>query len=142
MTGRRSIRVLIINAYDEREMYAEAFRNRGLDVTTAATAAEGLASVTRRPPDVVVQGMAFGDGNGIDLARALTDRLSATGGALIVISGFTDAPTLASIRLTGCDAVLLKPCLPDELLRTIRAVYRSSGRVARASGRRRSSSRD
>ena len=63
--------VLIINAFDERDMYAEALRNAGLIVTTAISASEGIERLTTVGPDVVIQRMAFADRTGFDLAAEL-----------------------------------------------------------------------
>jgi two-component system, cell cycle response regulator DivK len=144
-TARHPLRVLIINAFDEREMYAEALQAAGLSVTTAATATQGLEQFLATMPDVVVQGMAFSDRAGIALAGDLS-RLRSPATSLIVITGFTDAARLDELHAMRCDAVLLKPCLPEQLLRTVKRVHSSRvrgggrGRTGR-SGRTASSGR-
>jgi hypothetical protein len=97
MILRRPIRVVIINAYDEQEMYAEALRSRGLDVMTVASGAEGPAAVTRAQPDAFGQRMTFKDGPLVDLAVALENRLSALRTGLVMLSGFADSPTPIAI---------------------------------------------
>jgi len=59
--------VLLIDAYNEREMYAEAIRSQGFVVTTAATATEGLIVLRQHRPDVIVQGMRLPDLDGREL---------------------------------------------------------------------------
>jgi hypothetical protein len=88
---------VIINAYDEREMYAEALRSRGLDVMTVASGAERPAAVTRAQPDALGQRMTFKDGPLVDLAVALENRLSAIRTGLVMLSGFADSPTPIAI---------------------------------------------
>ena len=46
---------------------ARAMETRGFDVEAAASVAEGLASLKRRPPAFAVVDMRLDDGNGIDV---------------------------------------------------------------------------
>jgi DNA-binding NtrC family response regulator len=109
--------ILIIDAFDERDMYAEAFRARGHTVVTASTAIEGLRLIQQHRPDVVVQGLALPDLSGIELGKRIKQHDRSL--PVIAISGFTDETTLRSARVCRFDAILLKPCLPEELLREI-----------------------
>jgi DNA-binding response OmpR family regulator len=112
-----TICILIIDAFDERDMYAEAFRARGHTVVTASTAIEGLRLIQQHRPDVVVQGLALPDLSGIELGKRIKQHHRSL--PVIAISGFTDETTLRSTRVCRFDALLLKPCLPEELLRGI-----------------------
>jgi two-component system OmpR family response regulator len=114
--------ILVIDAYDEGDMYAEALRKWGFDVATASTAAQGLAAARTMAPDIIVQGVAFPDLSGAELARQLKQAVRSR--PLIVLSGFRDERTLQSIQASGCDAVLEKPCLPSTLLGEIRGLLR------------------
>ena len=116
---RPPVRVLVVDAFDEREMYAEALRNSGMRVFTAATTSAARSAVRRHRFDVVIQGSVFADGSAADLAAEFRRSRRLKGVPLIVLSGFTDAPRVASMQQSGCDAILLKPCLPDDLLREI-----------------------
>jgi two-component system KDP operon response regulator KdpE len=118
--SRRAIHVLIIDAYDEREMYAEAFRKHGLTVSTASTAAEGLTRFGQRQADVIVQGFVLPDMPGIELVTRLKVLAQMP---IIVLSGFTDPSTLGAIYAAGADSVKLKPCLPDMLLGEVKRLF-------------------
>jgi CheY-like chemotaxis protein len=120
----RDIRVLIIDAFDERDMYAEAFRSYGFTVTTASTATEGLKILDAQGIDVIVQGLVFPDLVGVELARRLKARGDTRRKPLIVLSGFTDQQTLDAVRATGSDSVLIKPCSPTTLAAEIQRVLR------------------
>jgi two-component system cell cycle response regulator DivK len=117
--SRRLLRVLIVDAYDERDMYAEALVRHGFDVLTASTAIAALKLVTRTPPDVVVQGSMFPDLSGIGLTRRLKSLPQTRSAPLIVLSGFSDQATLGLIREGGCDSILVTPCLPEALLQEV-----------------------
>ena len=116
------LRVLVIDAYDEREMYAEALRAYGFEVTTAATALEGLETARRVRHDVIVQGLAFADLSGLELAARLKAGRETTQTPIIAISGFTDDAHVEAARAAGCRAVLIKPCDPRVLAAELRRV--------------------
>jgi two-component system phosphate regulon response regulator PhoB len=118
----RAIRVLVIDAYDERDMYAEALGLYGFAVDTAATAAEGLKLLERQHVDVIVHGLVFPDLSGIELARQLRTRRETKRTPLIVLSGFIDQHNLDAVRATGCSSILVKPCDPGMLAAEIRRV--------------------
>lgn len=120
----RDVRVLIIDAFDERDMYAEAFRSYGFTVTTASTATEGLKILDAQGIDVIVQGLVFPDLLGLELARQLKARADTRSKPLIVLSGFTDQQTLDAVRAIGSDSVLIKPCSPPMLAAEIQRVLR------------------
>jgi DNA-binding response OmpR family regulator len=115
--------IAIIDAYDERDMYAEAFRREGYLVTTARTAGEGLALVSEDSPDVVIHGVALPDMHGAELARRLRTAVIRTI-RVVAITGFTDNSTVRSLRDAGCDAIVQKPCLPEDLIAQVRRVLR------------------
>jgi CheY-like chemotaxis protein len=134
--------VLLIDAYDEREMYAQMMRFHGFLVTTASTAHDGYALLARARPDVIVQGMKLPDASGCDVARTLKTATRTCNIPLIGLTGYSDRGFLEAARAAGCDSVLLKPCLPDALIAEIRRLLARAApprrrSVAKAALRRR-----
>lgn len=125
----RAVRVLVIDAYDERDMYEEALSSYGFAVATAGTAAEGLKLLERQHVDVIVQGLVFPDLSGIELARQLKTRTETRRTPLIVLSGFIDQHNLDAVRATGCSSILIKPCDPGMLATEIRRVLARTSQV-------------
>jgi len=125
MARVRPVHLVIVDAYDECEMYAEAFRDEGLKVTTARTAAEGLSSIRAQTPDLIIQGVRLPDVAGTELARELKSSPRTKDTPLVILTGFSDEANLQKIREAGCDAIVVKPCLPADLLREVRRLLAS-----------------
>jgi two-component system, cell cycle response regulator DivK len=119
-TPSRKTRVLIVDdAEDNREVYAEYLRFRGFAVTEAATGAAALEEVSRVDPDVVLLDMRLPDINGSDVSRQLRAR-QARRPTIIALSASVFDSDIATALGSGCDAFLAKPCLPETLEREIR----------------------
>jgi DNA-binding response OmpR family regulator len=120
----KRVRVLIVDAFDEREMYAEALRSYGYSVATASTATQALRLIETSRYDLIVHGLMLPDIPGIELAERLSAHDHTRATPRIVISGFSDDESLKAARATGCRTVLLKPCEPRMLAAEIRRVLR------------------
>jgi DNA-binding response OmpR family regulator len=124
---RRTPRIVIIDAYDECDMYAEAFRAAGYAVSISCTASNGLDLVIHDPPDAVIHGVRLPDMHGAELARRVRAAVSQPI-RVIAITGFTDKSTLQWLQDAGCDAIPWKPCLPDDVIAQVRVLLQRSGR--------------
>lgn len=113
--------ILLVDDFeDAREMYAEYLAFRGYRVAVAASgpAAVSIALAADRPAlilmDIQMQGM-----TGTEAMRLLREHPALTG---VPIVAFT-AHALEAERLQalsdGFDAVIPKPCLPDDLVTLI-----------------------
>jgi two-component system, cell cycle response regulator DivK len=129
------IHVVIIDGYDECDMYAEALRSYGIVVTTAESARDGIRLLESAQPDVVVQGLVFADLAGIELTQRIRAIPHLRRTPIAAVSGFTDRRTLDAAHEAGIDCVLLKPCLPERLLREIETLLAASRAQGRAEGR-------
>ena len=113
-----AIRVLLVEPdADSRELYALGLASLGWDVVTAMDgAAASLAFATQRPT-VVVSETWLPDGGEVARLRAFAD-------AGVPVVALTTAPAYQHGRFDGMrlSAIVMKPCLPDELAWTIRRV--------------------
>lgn len=116
------MRLLIVNAFDERDMYAEAFRGHGFTVKTAPSAREALAAARRQKPDAIVVGALLPDLSGAELVKRLKAELAPI--PVVLLTGFSDPQHGAAFRASGADLIVLKPCLPDDLLARVRELLR------------------
>ena len=98
---------------DARTMYGLYLKSRGCDVFTAADGASAIKQATALHPDLIVMDLAMPHVDG----WAATERLRRSPTtrdipiiALTAIPGARD-----SARLSGCDAFMAKPCLPQML---------------------------
>lgn len=96
---------------------ADWLREQGYATDTAATLAEGLSAVDRKPYDLVLVDIRLGDGDGFDLLVHCRKHCPAT--AVIMITGYgTVEVAIEAIRLGAFD-FLTKPLIDEELLMAI-----------------------
>jgi len=119
-THRR--RLLIVDAYDEREMYALAFRAAGFHVATARTM-RGASRHLHSNPDAIVVGAVLADGSGAEFVARLKQTTQLATTPIILLTGFIDRARFDAMRNSGADAVVLKPCLPPDLLDHIERLW-------------------
>ena len=115
-------RVLLVEPdVDTREMYVDFFAWRGVGVAGVPGAVEAVRAACIRMPEAVITCLRMPKVDGFELCDALP--------------GTTRTARIPVIALSSClpghdralgdrrfAAVLLKPCLPDVLLRTLRIV--------------------
>lgn len=111
--------VLIVDdARDNREGYAEYLRFRGFRVLEAGTGQEALRKAEECQPDVVVLDMRLPDIDGSEVSR----RLRAAGferTTIVAVSACVSRADVGAAIESGCDSFLPKPCLPDALVNEI-----------------------
>lgn len=114
--------VLIVDdAEDNREAYAEYLRFRGFRTTEAATGQEALRESRRSHPDVVLLDMRLPDVPGEEVSRQLR-REGGNRPRIIAISACIYPSDIAAALDSGCDVFLTKPCLPDQLVSEINRI--------------------
>jgi DNA-binding response OmpR family regulator len=119
-----AIRVLIVEPHDDtRELYRLWMSSLGWQVVTASDGASATVALGAGDPAVVVSEMRLPD-RGVEALLAA----AATGGVPVI--GLTTAP---SNHRRASDArvsvLLMKPCLPDEVVAAIRAVLPPSSGI-------------
>lgn len=105
--------LLVDDDADSRTMYGFYLRSLGCIVHTAADGDSAVKSATSLQPDVIVLDLAMPIVDGWTAAERLK-RASVT--RHIPIVALTAVPgARESTRISGCDAFLAKPCLPQLL---------------------------
>src|SRR3954468_16945302 len=110
-------RVLLVDdAVDEREMYAEWFRYHGFCTLQASSASDGFRLATELAADVIITDVRLPGG---DDGLRLTTRLKTTDSTaripVVVLSGYAGRREIEAARQAGCDRFVPKPCGPDRL---------------------------
>jgi CheY-like chemotaxis protein len=123
------IALLVDRDPDTRRMYAEYFRLAGCDVDEAEDGREALAKAISRHPDVVVTETRLPGMNGFDLCRLLHADEHTRSIPVVFVTADAFRADLDRARLSGADAVLVKPCLPERLLLEVRQVLTRSDEV-------------
>ena len=118
-------RILLIHAArDDREMYAEYLAAERFRVTEASTTDEAMPLIAQA--DAVVTGLLVP--GAVEPTQMIADiRMNPLTAAkpIIVVTGCAYSDKLQQARAAGADVVLLKPCLPNELLEHVKRLVRS-----------------
>jgi CheY-like chemotaxis protein len=116
--------VLVVDpCRDARELYELALGLDGLDVRTAATAAEALAIARESHPSVVLMELRLPGEDGLHVASEMVQQ--ANGGPQIVaMTADLMTFTAAAAHRAGCSVFLPKPCLPDVVVCEVRQALR------------------
>ena len=112
--------VLIVDdATDNREGYAQYLQFCGFRTAEAATGEEAIEQAHRSKPDAILLDMRLPGVDGVEVSR----RLRAVGFPnvpIIAVSACVFEPDVAAALESGCDAFLAKPCLPETVVHEIK----------------------
>jgi CheY-like chemotaxis protein len=115
--------VLIVDDFDDnRQMYAEFLAYSGFQVLEAANGEEALAKATEHVPDLVVMDLSLPVLDGWEATRRLKGDPRTRHIPVVALTGHALEGHSQGAREAGCDAFLAKPCLPDKLLETVKAM--------------------
>ncbi len=108
-------RVLLVEDHaDTRQMYAE-FLGIDFDVATAADGEEALRMMRERAPDVIVTDLSLPGMDGFELIASVREDATLKRIPIICLSGYGGYEHEQRARAAGCNRILQKPCMPDEL---------------------------
>jgi two-component system cell cycle response regulator DivK len=117
---KRSPLVLIVDdAKDNREGYAQYLQFCGFRTAEAETGLDALTEALRTHPDVILLDMRLPGIDGVEVTR----RLRAGGfesTPIIALSACVTEADIAAALASGCDAFLAKPCLPETVVDEIK----------------------
>ena len=112
--------VLVVDDHaDTREMYGQFLNTVGFSTCEAATCAEALARCRRGDIAAVVLDRRLPDGDGMDMCRTLKAETGTRHLPIVVLSGRQQDGA------TGADSYLMKPVVPDVLLRELERLLAS-----------------
>jgi CheY-like chemotaxis protein len=128
-TGRGGRRLpLILIADDDRdirELYRACFDMSGFATAEASTGEETIRVAERLLPDVLLTDLVFPDFDGLTVARRLKAQPLTAGIRVILLTGFGTDDFKRKAADAGVLRALLKPCLPDVMLREVRRALRT-----------------
>ena len=112
--------VLIVDdASDNREAYAEYLRFRGFRTLEAGTGAAAIALARSEQPDVILLDMRLPDIDGLEVSRLVRADPMLRQSKIIAVSAAVFPADVAAALASGCHVFLQKPCLPDALVAEI-----------------------
>src|SRR5204862_1016093 len=123
--GRRI--VIIEDEEDIVELLRYNFRKEGFEVESFSRGKEGLESLQRKPPDVVLLDILLPDQDGIEICRRLRadERLKGVPVIFLTAKG-EEVDRVLGLEI-GADDYVTKPYSPRELVARVRAVLRRQG---------------
>ncbi len=110
-----------------RRMYAGWLTRAGFSVHEAHNGLQALELALESVPDIVVTDLNIPGIDGFELTRRLKQDPRTRAVPVVAVTGYAafQADPGRAIR-AGCDAVLEKPCSPDDLEATIRTLIAGS----------------
>lgn len=114
--GDSPLVLLVEDDRDTREMYAMCLRASGYRVEQAVTARDALGKAAAVSPDVVVTDLSLPGMDGLALASQLHQHPQLGAIPVIAVTGYSMANDAG---LHDIAAVLVKPCLPDDLVKAV-----------------------
>jgi hypothetical protein len=119
--------VLIVDdARDNREAYAEYLRFRGFQTLEAATGSEALQQALAQRPDVILLDLRLPDIDGLEVSKYVRATPDLRHSKIIAVSAAVYPADMAAALASGCDAFLQKPCPPDLLVAEIARLLASA----------------
>jgi CheY-like chemotaxis protein len=101
-------------------MYAEVLTLAGFRVEQAENGAVALEMTKRLVPAAVVMDLSLPVMDGWDATRSIKDNPRTRHVRVVAISAHSMPTHVARAKDAGADAFLAKPCLPDDLVDTLR----------------------
>lgn len=113
--------VLVIDdVEDNRDVYAQFLSHEGWRVVTAADGEDGLAKATALEPNVIILDLGLPKMDGWEVAQRLKSAPATSGIAVVALTGHVTAEARQRAMTAGVDEFCTKPCLPADLVATIR----------------------
>src|SRR4051794_33052436 len=130
-------RVLLVDDYpDAREMYAEYLDFSGFEVIEAANGMEALQRAADTTPDIILMDLSLPVMDGWEATRRLKADARTAHIPVVALTGHALAGISEGAQKAGCDAFVIKPCLPEDLVKEIRKILSGPSAAAARKGRR------
>jgi len=115
--------LLVEDDHAGRRLYAEWLTQAGFSVDQAHNGLQALERAFESVPDIVVTDLNIPGIDGFELTRRLKDDPRTRTVPVVAVTGYAafQADPGRAIR-AGCDAVLEKPCSPEDLETAIRTL--------------------
>jgi signal transduction histidine kinase/ActR/RegA family two-component response regulator len=127
----RGVQVLVVDdEEDSRALLDAALSQFGAEVTTAASVAEALAVIDRRPPNVLLSDIAMPEEDGHALIRRLRTRPPSAGGNIpaVAVTAYASVSDGLAAEQAGYQAFVTKPFEPSEVANVVALLGRRSRR--------------
>jgi two-component system, cell cycle response regulator DivK len=115
--------VLVVDDFDDnRLLYVTTIADAGYAVDEATNGQEALDKIGSKRPAVIIMDLSMPIIDGWEATRRIKEDPRTADIIIIAVTGHATNYGLQKAREAGAEAVLTKPCLPEDLLRTISAL--------------------
>jgi len=118
--------VLIVDDYsDAREMYADYFEVCGFRVAQACDGLEAIKKAREVLPDAILMDLSLPVLDGWEATRRLKQDERTRHIPVVALSGYASLEHSDDAKSAGCDAFVVKPCVPEELIRQVKRILQA-----------------
>lgn len=119
--------ILVVDDFEDgREMYASYLRFSGYRVDEAADGHEALEKAFALLPDIILMDLSLPGIDGWQATRQLKKDARTSKIPIVALTGHALEAHSRSAKEAGCDAFIVKPCMPMDLLNEIRRILDSA----------------
>ena len=111
--------MLVDDFEDAREMYCSYLAFRGLQVLCAEGGGQAIAYAREHRPDLILMDLRMPGVSGFEAMRTLRADPQFTKVPIVALTALALQSERQAASTAGFDAVIAKPCLPDELFHII-----------------------
>ena len=104
---------------DTRELYRACFDTNGYRTAEAGTGSQAIVSAVEIVPDVLLTDYVLPDVDGLTIARRLKADRRTAAIRILMVTGYANQDLERQALTAGIDRVLLKPCLPQAVMREV-----------------------
>jgi two-component system, cell cycle response regulator DivK len=113
--------VLVVDDYkDARELYSETLLVLGFRVATASNGVEAVEKARALGPDVILMDLSLPGIDGWEATRLLKSDDLTRHIPVVALTGHALEHAAERAKLAGCDRLLIKPALPDQVVAEVR----------------------
>jgi two-component system cell cycle response regulator DivK len=120
--ARGPLVLIVDDVQDNRMIYVLSLKFSGYRVAEAENGEEALRQAERLLPDVIVMDLSLPVMDGWEATRRLKHDPRTKQIPVIVLTGHALPEHAEAARRAGCDIVITKPCLPDQLESVIQRI--------------------
>jgi CheY-like chemotaxis protein len=118
--SRQPLMIVADDDRDTRELYRAFFDLSGFRTAEASTGSQAVLMARRLVPDVLLMDFVLPDMDGLSVARVLKDDPTTAGIRVLLVTGYSFEGLHRRAAEAGIERALVKPCLPQAMLREVR----------------------
>lgn len=107
---------------DTRELYRACFDTSGYRTAEARNGSQAIVAAVELLPDVLLADYVLPDIDGVTIARRLKQDPRTSGIHILIVTGYATTDMSQHAASAGVERVLLKPCLPQTVMREVARV--------------------